>query len=217
MKIVDQIKGTVVPMAISNIDTDAIIPKQFLKSIDRSGFGQYIFDAWRYKDEGDAGQSCTHRPKEEDFVLNQKAYAGATILVALDNFGCGSSREHAVWGLMDYGFEAIIAPSFADIFYSNALKNGLLPIVLEKAVVLSIIEAATIAPPYTVTVDLKSQMICLLDGSQHAFSIDSDDKERLLQGLDDIGLTLKEAETIKAYEKKRAQQEPWIFGIGLSQ
>ncbi len=204
--------GLVAPLDRANVDTDQIIPKQFLKSIKRTGFGPNLFDEWRYLDEGYPGQDNSKRPKNPDFVLNQPQYQGASVLLARRNFGCGSSREHAPWALMDFGFKAIIAPSYADIFYNNCFKNGLLPIVLPEAVVESLFQAeAAAGGGYQLTVDLQSQQVLTPDGRALSFEIDAFRKHCLLNGLDEIGLTLQDADAIRAYEARRRQAEPWVF------
>lgn len=210
MKPLSRILSKVVPLDRANVDTDAIIPKQFLKSIRRSGFGVYLFDEWRYLDRGEPDMDCTNRPLNPDFVLNQPRYAGAQILLARENFGCGSSREHAPWALEDYGFRVIIAPSFADIFYNNCFKNGILPIVLEGSIVDRLFrEAAGIG--YQLTVDLPEQTITTKYGETLGFEVDASRKYRLLHGLDDIGLTLQHASEIRAYEARRREAAPWLF------
>ncbi len=209
MRAFTTLTSKVVPLDRANVDTDAIIPKQFLKSIRRVGFGVFLFDEWRYLDRGEPEMDCTNRPLNKDFVLNQAQYKGAEILLTRENFGCGSSREHAPWALEDYGFRAIIAPSFADIFYNNCFKNGLLPIVLSADVVDSLFKQ--IADGYQLTIDLAAQTITTPDGLAIAFAIDANRKHRLLNGLDDIALTLQEADTIKAYETERAKRAPWLF------
>ena len=203
--------GLVAPLDRANVDTDQIIPKQFLKSIKRTGFGPNLFDEWRYLDEGFPGQDSSQRPKNEDFVLNQPRYQGASILLTRRNFGCGSSREHAPWALMDFGFKAIIAPSFADIFYNNCFKNGLLPIVLSEDNVEALFKAVEGKEGFRITIDLEQQQVIPESGEPLAFEIDEFRKHCLLNGLDEIGLTLNEAETIRAYEARRAEREPWIF------
>jgi len=213
MKQFTPLNGLVVPIDRSNVDTDAIIPKQFLKSIQRTGFGPNLFDAWRYLDEGQPGQDNTRRPINPDFVLNQARYQGAQVLLARENFGCGSSREHAPWALDDYGIRAVIAPSFADIFYNNCFKNGLLPIVLPAAVVDQLFQAVTTQPGYRLVVDLAAQTVTTPEGVAHSFTVDEFRKYCLLNGLDEIGLTLRHADDIRAYEVRRAQSEPWIFGV----
>jgi 3-isopropylmalate/(R)-2-methylmalate dehydratase small subunit len=201
--------GLVAPLDRANVDTDAIIPKQFLKSIKRSGFGPFLFDEWRYLDSGEPDMDCTHRPLNPEFVLNKPEYKGAQILLAQENFGCGSSREHAPWALEDFGFRAIIAPSFADIFYNNCFKNGLLPIVLPSATVDELFNQ--IREGYCLSVDLAAQKLTKPDGTSITFDIDANRKYRLLNGLDDIGLTLQHQEQIRAYEAERAKRAPWLF------
>jgi 3-isopropylmalate/(R)-2-methylmalate dehydratase small subunit len=205
------IKAIVAPMDRANVDTDAIIPKQFLKSIKRSGFGPNLFDEWRYLDHGEPGMDNSKRPLNPDFVLNQLCYQGAQILLARENFGCGSSREHAPWALQDYGFRVIIAPSFADIFFNNCFKNGILPIVLDTSIVDSLFREQAAQEGYQLTVDLEKQQITKPDGSTIGFEVDAFRKHCLINGLDDIGLTLQHVEDIKAYEAKRKQQAPWLF------
>jgi len=203
--------GIVAPMDRPNVDTDAIIPKQFLKSIKRTGFGPNLFDEWRYLDHGEPGMDNSRRPLNPDFVLNQERYQGAQVLLARENFGCGSSREHAPWALEDYGFRVIIAPSFADIFFNNCFKNGLLPIVLEEGIVDDLFHELEATPGYTLTVDLDAQIIRRPDGSEISFDVDAFRKYCLLNGLDDIGMTLQHADDIRAYEKRRKQEAPWLF------
>jgi len=207
-------EGIVAPLDRANVDTDAIIPKQFLKSIKRTGYGPYLFDEWRYLDRGEPGMDCTNRPRNPDFVLNQPRYAGASILLARDNFGCGSSREHAPWALADYGFRCVIAPSFADIFYNNCFKNGLLPVVLAADEVDALFRACEEAEDFSVRVDLAAQQVAAPDGSVYHFGVDAFRKHCLLNGLDDIGLTLQEADAIRAYEAKRRSEAPWLFAAG---
>jgi 3-isopropylmalate/(R)-2-methylmalate dehydratase small subunit len=204
--------GLVVPLDRANVDTDAIIPKQFLKSIKRAGFGPNLFDEWRYLDHGEPGKSNHDRPLNPDFVLNQPRYQDASVLLARENFGCGSSREHAPWALEDYGVRAIIAPSFADIFYNNCFKNGILPIVLDAAVVDRLFRDCESNEGYALTVDLDKQTVSTPTGDVIAFEVDSGRKHRLLNGLDDIGLTLLQADKINAYETRRKQDAPWLFG-----
>jgi 3-isopropylmalate/(R)-2-methylmalate dehydratase small subunit len=212
MKAFTQHSGLVGPMDRANVDTDMIIPKQFLKSIKRSGFGPNLFDELRYMDEGQPGQDCTHRPVNPDFPLNLPRYSGASILLARKNFGCGSSREHAPWALEDYGFRAVIAPSFADIFYNNCFKNGLLPVILSEQQ-LDILFAEMYADEgYQLTIDLVEQKVVCPSGENFAFEIDEFRKDCLVKGLDEIGLTLQSAQAIKDYEKTRAAQQPWVFG-----
>ena len=200
----------VVPLDRPNVDTDAIIPKQFLKSIRRTGFGPNLFDEWRYLDHGEPGQDCSTRPLNPDFVLNQPRNKGAQILLARENFGCGSSREHAVWALTDHGFRVVIAPSFADIFRNNAFKSGLLPIQLEATVVERLFQAAR-AEDFTLTVDLAEQVLMTSAGEVIPFEVDAFRKHCLLEGLDDIGLTLQHADDIRAYEQRRRAEAPWLF------
>ena len=207
-----RIKGLAAPLDRSNVDTDQIIPKQFLKSIKRTGFGPNLFDEWRYLDHGEPGMDNSKRPINPDFVLNQPRYRGASILLARDNFGCGSSREHAPWALLDYGFRVIIAPSFADIFFNNCFKNGILPVVLDANVVDSLFTQVENTPGYELQVDLESQTISLADGEQIHFDVDGFRKHCLLNGLDDIGLTLQYVDEIKSYESRRREQAPWLFG-----
>lgn len=204
--------GLVAPLERDNVDTDMIIPKQFLKSIKRSGFGPNLFDELRYLDEGQPDQDCSQRPLNPDFILNQPCYQGASILLAGRNFGCGSSREHAPWALLDYGFRCIIAPSFADIFYNNCFKNGILPITLSETEVEALFHAENAANEgLKLTVDLQQQVITLPDGQQFSFNIDEFRRNCLLQGLDEIGLTLQQAAEIKAFEARHQQQFPWLF------
>ena len=204
-------QGIVVPLDRANVDTDAIIPKQFLKSIKRSGFGQNLFDEWRYLDHGEPGMDVSQRKLNPDFVLNQSCYQGAEILLARDNFGCGSSREHAPWSLQDYGFKVIIAPSFADIFFNNCFKIGLLPIVLEPQIVDQLFAEVKAASGYCVSVDLEVQTVITLSGQCFKFDIDSFRKHCLLNGLDEIGLTLQHAKKIKQFEQQRRAEQPWLF------
>ncbi len=204
-------KGLVAPMDRANVDTDMIIPKQFLKSIKRSGFGPNLFDELRYLDEGQPGQDCSSRPLNEDFPLNDARYQGASILLTRENFGCGSSREHAPWALDDYGFRCVIAPSYADIFYNNCFKNGLLPIVLDEAVVETLFQQMYAAEGYQLTVDLEAQQVTCADGSEYGFEVDEFPRRCLLQGLDDIGLTLEQAASIQSYESRWREQSPWLF------
>ena len=212
MQALKTLTGLVAPLDRANVDTDAIIPKQFLKSIYRTGFGPYLFDEWRYLDHGEPGQDCTHRPLNPDFVLNQSRYQGAQILLARQNFGCGSSREHAPWSLFDYGFRVLVAPSFADIFYNNCFKNGILPIVLQETEVNVLFEQVYAHPNYRLTVDLEAQKVSIPDRDESfTFVIDAFRKHCLLNGLDDISLTLHHAEDIAAYERRRQQEAPWLF------
>jgi 3-isopropylmalate/(R)-2-methylmalate dehydratase small subunit len=203
--------GILAPLDRSNVDTDAIIPKQFLKSIARTGFGPYLFDELRYLDRGEPGMDCTNRPLNPAFVLNDPRYQGARILLARENFGCGSSREHAPWALADFGFRVLIAPSFADIFHNNCFKNGLLPIVLAPEIVDDLFMRAQGADALRIGVDLPEQLLTLEDGAQIRFELDAGSKERLLNGLDDIGVTLQQADAIRAYEERRRVDAPWLF------
>lgn len=205
------IDGLVAPLDRSNVDTDAIIPKQFLKSIRRSGFGPNLFDAWRYLDAGEPEQDCSRRPLNEDFVLNRPRYRGAQILLARDNFGCGSSREHAVWALYEYGFRCVIAPSFGDIFFSNAGKNGLLTIVLPVQLVEELFREVEATEGYRLKVELQPQTITTPSGKVLSFDVETALKERLLQGLDDIGMTLEHSDLIREYERQEAAEKPWLF------
>jgi 3-isopropylmalate/(R)-2-methylmalate dehydratase small subunit len=205
------LQGLVVPLDRANVDTDAIIPKQYLKSTKRIGFGVNLFDAWRYMDHGEPGMDHARRTLNPAFVLNQPRYKGAQILLARDNFGCGSSREHAPWALMDYGLRALIAPSYADIFYNNCCNNGLLPIVLEAAVVEQLFREIEPTPGYRLAVDLPAQTVTTPGGQSFRFNIDPFHKHRLLEGLDEIGLTLTHADEIRAYEAKRRAEQPWLF------
>ena len=207
-----RLNGLVAPLDRPNVDTDAIIPKQFLKSIKRTGFGVNLFDAWRYLDAGEPGMDNSKRALNTSFVLNQARYQGAQILVARENFGCGSSREHAPWALMDYGFRAVIAPSYADIFFNNCFKNGLLPVVLDAGAVDQIFREVDPAPGYRLTVDLEQQTVTTPAGKGFQFSIDPFRKHCLLNGLDEIGLTLEHADEIRAFELKRRAEQPWLFG-----
>ncbi|MFT6351616.1 3-isopropylmalate dehydratase small subunit [Neptuniibacter pectenicola] len=204
--------GIAAPLDRANIDTDMIIPKQFLKSIKRSGFGKNLFDELRYLDEGQPDQECTGRPLNEDFVLNKARYQGASVLLARENFGCGSSREHAPWALEDFGIRSVIAPSFAEIFYNNCFKNGLLPIVLSDAQVDQLFIEVEASEGYQLTINLEKQVVVTPSGEEIAFDIDGFRKHCLLNGLDDIGLTLQHADEIKAYEAKRKAEAPWLFG-----
>ncbi|TAK90909.1 MAG: 3-isopropylmalate dehydratase small subunit [Burkholderiaceae bacterium] len=205
-----QHQGLVALLDRANVDTDAIIPKQFLKSIQRSGFGPNLFDEWRYLDHGEPGQDNSRRPLNPDFVLNQPRYQGASILLTRKNFGCGSSREHAPWALDQYGFRAIIAPSFADIFFNNCYKNGLLPIVLSEDEVQALFELVEAQPGYQLTIDLEQQQVKRPDGVSYGFDISAFRKYCLTHGLDDIGLTLRHADKIRAFEQQRLQAQPWL-------
>lgn len=199
------------PLDRANVDTDAIIPKQYLKSIKRSGFGPNLFDDWRYLDPGEPGTDHRRRRLNPDFVLNQPRFRGATVLLARENFGCGSSREHAPWALLDYGFQAVIAPSFADIFFNNCYKNGLLPIVLDARVVDQLFREVAETEGYRLAIDLESQTVATPAGEEFRFDIDPYRKHCLVNGLDEIGLTLQHADRIRAYEERRRQAEPWVF------
>ena len=203
-------KGLVAPLNRENVDTDAIIPKQFLKSIKKTGFGQNLFDAWRYLDHGEPGQDCSKRPINPDFVLNQARYKGASILLARKNFGCGSSREHAPWALDQYGFRAVIAPSFADIFFNNCFKNGLLPIVLSEQQVDHLFNETLAFNGYELTIDLERQEVIAPDNKTYSFEVAPFRKYCLLNGLDDIGLTPQHADKINAYEAERILKMPWL-------
>jgi 3-isopropylmalate/(R)-2-methylmalate dehydratase small subunit len=206
----DTLKGLVAPMDRDNVDTDAIIPKQFLKSIRKTGFGPNLFDEWRYLDPGYPGQDPASRRPNPDFVLNQPRYQGASILLARKNFGCGSSREHAPWALDQYGFRAIIAPSYADIFFNNSFKNGLLPIVLSEAQVSALFDEALAFPGYSLTIDLAREVIVKPGGEELSFEVQAFRKYCLLNGFDDIGLTLRQADKIRAFEAQRLVQKPWL-------
>ncbi len=211
MKKFTQHSGLAAPMDQANVDTDLIIPKQFLKSIKRTGFGPNLFDSVRYLDRGEPGKDNSQRPVNPDFPLNHARYQGASILLARENFGCGSSREHAPWALDEYGFRAIIAPSYADIFFNNCFKNGLLPIVLDEAIVESLFAATYANEGYTLSIDLEKQCVQTPEGQSYTFEIDAFRKHCLMNGYDDIGLTLKESDKIKSYENKLKQQSPWLF------
>lgn len=206
--------GVVAPLDRANVDTDAIIPKQFLKSIQRTGFGPYLFDELRYLDHGEPEMDCTNRPLNPTFMLNDSRYGEAEILLARENFGCGSSREHAPWALADFGFRVILAPSFADIFFNNCFKNGILPIVLDGRLVDELFGKATGATALRIAVDLPAQMLTLDDGVCIPFAVDAGTKHRLIEGLDDIGLTLREVDAIRAYEARRQVEAPWLFALG---
>jgi 3-isopropylmalate/(R)-2-methylmalate dehydratase small subunit len=203
--------GLVVPIDRANVDTDAIIPKQFMKSIRRTGFGPNLFDEWRYLDRGEPGQDVSKRPLNPDFALNQPRYQGASVLLAGANFGCGSSREHAPWALHDWGIRALIAPSFADIFFGNCFKNGMLPICLDAAIVDALFRSVDSEPGYRLRIELRSQTITMPGGATLRFEVDEFRKHCLLNGLDDITLTLNRVEQIKAYERERRRTEPWLF------
>ena len=207
------LNGLVAPMDRADVNTDVIIPKQFLKSIKRTGFGPNLFDGWRYLDEGWPGKPQSERRLNPDFVLNQPRYRGASILLARKNFGCGSSREHAAWALLEYGFRAVIAPSYADIFFSNSVKNGLLPVVLTESEVDRLFHEVAAFPGFRLVVDLERQTVATPDGTQvMRFEIDSFFKYSLTNGLDEIGLTLRHAEKIRAFEERRRLEQPWLFG-----
>jgi 3-isopropylmalate/(R)-2-methylmalate dehydratase small subunit len=207
----EKLTGLVAPLDRPNVDTDQIIPKQYLKSIKRTGFGPALFDSWRYLDAGQPGMDHSTRAINPDFVLNQPRYQGAQILLARDNFGCGSSREHAPWALLDYGFRVVVAPSYADIFYNNSFKNGLLPIVLRRDAIDRLFDQTVAIPGYTLTVDLVAQEVTAPDGAVFRFEIDAFRKHCLVNGLDDIGLTLQHVADIRAYEARRKQEAPWLF------
>lgn len=211
MKPYTKVTGLVAPLDRANVDTDQIIPKQFLKSIKRTGFGVNLFDEWRYLDVGYPGQDCSTRPINQEFVLNQPRYQGATVLIARENFGCGSSREHAPWALEEYGFRTVIAPSYADIFFNNSFKNGLLPIILTEQEVDELFKAVEAKEGYQLTIDLASQTVTTPEGKQYHFEVDAFRKHCLLNGLDDIGLTLQDADTIHTFEEKHKQAQPWLF------
>ena len=211
MEKLDKLNGLVAPLDRANVDTDQIIPKQYLKSIRRTGFGPNLFDAWRYLDPGEPGMDNDKRRSNPDFVLNQPRYRGAQILLARDNFGCGSSREHAPWALLDYGFRVIIAPSYADIFFNNCFNNGILPIALPATTVDRLFAEVAAAPGYTLKLDLAAQILTTPGGEIISFEVDAFRKHRLLNGLDDIGLTLQHVAEIKAYEARRRAEAPWLF------
>jgi 3-isopropylmalate/(R)-2-methylmalate dehydratase small subunit len=205
------LSGVVMPLDRANVDTDAIIPKQFLKSIGRTGFGPHLFDEWRYLDHGEPGMDNSARPVNPDFVLNQARYRDANILLARENFGCGSSREHAVWALLDKGFRVVITPGFADIFYNNCFKNGVLPIVLPAPTVARLFREVAARPGYAVTVDLTAQRIITAQAEVIAFTVDPFRRDCLIHGLDDIELTLQHADAIRRYEEKHRREAPWLF------
>ena len=202
--------GAVAPLDRVNVDTDQIIPKQYLKSIKRTGFGDYLFDAWRFDDEGEIGMTPNERSINHEFVLNKPAYQGASILLARDNFGCGSSREHAVWALAEFGFRAVIAPSFADIFYGNCFKNGVLPIVLDKPAIDALFDAAD--GKFELTIDLQAQTVTSASGEHYSFEIDAGLKEKMLKGMDDIAMSLAQRDMIEAFETRHRAAQPWLFG-----
>ena len=213
MERLDKLNGVVMPLDRANVDTDQIIPKQYLKSIKRTGFGPNLFDEWRYLDSGEPGMDHSKRRVNPDFVLNQPRYQGAQVLLARDNFGCGSSREHAPWALLDYGFRVIIAPSFADIFFNNCFNNGILPIMLPSPIMDRLFSEVMATPGYRLQLDLAAQTLTTPGGDAIAFEIDAFRKHRLLNGLDDIGLTLQHVDEIKAYEARRRVEAPWLFQI----
>jgi 3-isopropylmalate/(R)-2-methylmalate dehydratase small subunit len=211
VKAFDKVTGIVVPLDRANVDTDQIIPKQFLKSIHRTGFGENLFDGWRYEDEGDIGITPNERRINRAFVLNEPRYQGSSILLARANFGCGSSREHAVWALLEYGFRCVIAPSFADIFLSNCFKNGLLPIVLEEEIIDQLFARSAGDEPLELTVDLPAQEVIGGTGERYEFAIDANRKRSLVEGLDDIGMTLANAASIRDFEERHRRAMPWLF------
>ena len=211
MKAFTQLTGLACPIDRANIDTDAIIPKQFLKSIKRSGFGPYLFDEWRYTNHGEPGMDCSTRPLNTDFILNQPRYKGAQIMLARENFGCGSSREHAPWAIEDYGFRVIIAPSYADIFFGNCYKNGMLPIVASHDMVDKLFKECEANVGYSLNVDLPTQTVTLPSGETFGFEINATSKHNLLNGLDEIGLTLMHSDDIKKFEVKHQATQPWLF------
>ena len=211
MKKYTTLTGIVATLDRANVDTDLIIPKQFLKSIKRTGFGDNLFDELRYLDEGYLGQDIAKRPKNPDFVLNQERYQGATILLTRSNFGCGSSREHAPWALNEYGFRTIIAPSYADIFYNNCFKNGMLPVILTESEVDELFKECEANVGFTLTVDLENQKVISPSGKEYHFEVDAFRKHCLLNGLDDIGLTLQDSDSIRAFEEKARADRPWVF------
>jgi 3-isopropylmalate/(R)-2-methylmalate dehydratase small subunit len=206
-----RLNGLAAPLDRANVDTDAVIPKQFLKSIKRTGFGPNLFDSWRYLDTGEPGMDNSNRPLNEDFILNKTRFQGAQVLLARENFGCGSSREHAPWALQDYGFKVVIASSFGDIFYSNSLKNGLLPICLSKAEMDVLFEETFASEGYRLDIDLENQKVTTPSGRQFAFDIEPFSKHCLMNGLDEIGLTLQQADHIRAFETKHRVAQPWLF------
>jgi 3-isopropylmalate/(R)-2-methylmalate dehydratase small subunit len=211
MQAFTQLNGLVAPLDRANVDTDAIIPKQFLKSIKRSGFGVNAFDEWRYLDHGEPGMDNSQRKINPDFVLNKSQFQGASILLTRENFGCGSSREHAPWALEDFGFKVIIASSYADIFYNNCFKNGMLPIALSAPIVDQLFSQVFAAEGYKLNVDLSAQTVTTPNGESYAFEVDAVRKYNLLNGLDDIGLTMQQQDKIKAFETKHKQAQPWLF------
>ena len=203
--------SVVVPIDRSNVDTDAIIPKQFLKSVEKSGFGDNLFDAWRYLDQGEPGEDCSNRPLNSDFILNQRAYREGKVLLARENFGCGSSREHAVWALRDFGIRTVIAGSYADIFFNNCFKNGVLPIILPSADIDALFECNQASGPFSMDIDLDRQTATTDSGQVYRFEIDNFKKKCLLEGLDDIALTMQHEGDISAYEQRRMTEVPWLF------
>jgi len=211
MKVFENFTGVVVPLDRPNVDTDAIIPKQYLKSIKRTGFGPNLFDEWRYLDAGEPGDDHSNRRENPDFILNQPRYREAKVLLGRENFGCGSSREHAVWSFLDYGIEVIIAPSFADIFYSNSFKNGLLSITLDGDVIDKLFEATLATDDYQLTIDLENLSVSTPDGDNYLFELENGLQERLLKGMDDISIALSHSDDIRDYEAKRKQEAPWLF------
>lgn len=213
MKAFTQLKGLVAPMDRANVDTDLIIPKQFLKSIKRSGFGPNLFDELRYLDEGQPGEDCSKRPLNPDFPLNFDRYQGASVLLARENFGCGSSREHAPWALEDYGFRCIIAPSYADIFFNNCFKNGVLPVVLDAQVVDELFTDMYAQEGYSLEINLQAQTITTPTGKVIGFEVDAFRKNCLLNGLDDIGITLQSADSIRSYQQRLRESSPWLFDV----
>ncbi|AQA18695.1 3-isopropylmalate dehydratase small subunit [Halioglobus japonicus] len=213
MKAFTVVTGLAAPMDRANVDTDLIIPKQFLKSIKRSGFGKNLFDELRYLDEGKPDEDCSHRPVNAEFPLNLPRYQGASVLLARENFGCGSSREHAPWALEDYGFRCIIAPSFADIFYNNCFKNGVLPVRLDEDIVARLFDEMYAQEGYELTIDLEQQQVVTPGGERFGFEVDEFRRHCLLNGLDDIGLTLESADAIRAYEERTRKSSPWLFDV----
>ena len=203
--------SVVVPIDRSNVDTDAIIPKQFLKSVEKSGFGDNLFDAWRYLDQGEPGEDCSNRPLNSDFILNQRAYREGKVLLARENFGCGSSREHAVWALRDFGIRTVIAGSYADIFFNNCFKNGVLPIILPSADIDALFECNQASGPFSMEIDLDRQTATTDSGQVYRFEMDNFKKKCLLEGLDDIALTMQHEGDISAYEQRRMTEVPWLF------
>ena len=203
--------SVVIPIDRSNVDTDAIIPKQFLKSVEKSGFGDNLFDAWRYLDQGEPGEDCSNRPLNSDFILNQRAYREGKVLLARENFGCGSSREHAVWALRDFGIRTVIAGSYADIFFNNCFKNGVLPIILPSADIDALFECNQASGPFSMEIDLDRQTATTDSGQVYRFEMDNFKKKCLLEGLDDIALTMQHEGDISAYEQRRMREVPWLF------